>query len=58
MTALVTVNKNHVSNVEFINVISKVVTGKVFISIFIVSLKKFEIFFNLRRLNQFLIQWN
>ncbi len=40
MTLLITVNKNiskHICNVTFINVISKVVIGKVFISIVILS---------------------
>ncbi len=36
MTLLLTANKNHTSNVVFINV-SKVITGKVFISIVLVS---------------------
>jgi hypothetical protein len=38
MTVLITLNKNHVSNVKFINVISKVVIGIVFVSIAITTL--------------------
>jgi hypothetical protein len=36
MTFLITVNKKHICNIEFINVISKVVLCKVFISIVVV----------------------
>ncbi len=38
MTLLITVNTKHNCNVTFINVISKVIIGEVFISIVIVSL--------------------
>jgi hypothetical protein len=37
MTLLITLNKKHICNVAFINVISKVVIRKVFISIVVVS---------------------
>ncbi len=37
MTSLTTVNQKRIRNVAFINDISKVVTGKVFISIAVVS---------------------
>jgi hypothetical protein len=42
MTLLITVSKKHKCNVAFINVISKVVITKVFISIVIVSCKQGE----------------
>jgi hypothetical protein len=37
MTLLITVNKKHICNFPFINIISKVVISKVFINIAIVS---------------------
>jgi len=37
MTLPITVNKSHICNVAFINVISKVIIGKAFISIVVAS---------------------
>jgi hypothetical protein len=37
MTILITVNKKHICNVAFIDVLSKIIISKVFISIAIVS---------------------
>ncbi len=45
MTLLITVNRKHLCNVTFMNILSKVVISKVFISIVIVSNKEPQKFF-------------